>query len=1786
MTSSRFLSAARRVLLPPILALAAAPLTALFAQGDPGTVLSHQKISATQGGGPTGLDQGDQFGRSVDLLGDLDGDGYVEIAVGAQNDDDGGMLGSDSNVGAVYVLFLQSDGSAKATTKISATQGGLVSDLENLDGFGRACAGLGDFDGDGVGDLVVGASRDDDGGVNHGAVYIILLNSDGTVKSNQKISDTEGGFTGLLRDLDEFGRGVSPIGDLDGDGVTDIAVGAPFDDDGGNMRGAVWILFLNSDGTVKAHQKISALEGGFTGGTAFEDMFGLAVEGIGDLDGDGVPDLAAGAPKDDDGGPRSGSVWILFLNTDGTVKGHQQISNDVGGMNSLIGSEDEFGTSIGSLGDFDADGVDDLVVGAILNDGGLQNNGAVWVLFMNSDGTVHDQQKINDLEGNFSGPLHPEDWFGSGVTTIGDFDGDGQGDIAVGCRFDDDGGFNQNRGAVYVMKMEGFITQPPFPNFTATPRTGMVPLTVDFTGTSTAGAFAWNWDFGDGGTSPLAIVSHEYTAPGSYDVSFSTSGPGGLQALTRPGYIVVDAPPPTAEFSATPLTGEAPLSVTFTDLSYDWVDAWTWDFGDGGSSTAQHPAHVFEAVGTFTVTLTAHGPGGSDDETKVDYVVTVPPPPPVAEFSATPLAGEAPLLVDFTDLATGQINTWGWDFGDGGTSSEASPSYLFTTPGTFTVSLTVEGFGGAHTETKLDYVAATTPPAPSTDFSAAPLSGDAPLDVVFTDLTVGNVNQWQWDFGDGGSSIEQHPGYHYALPGTYTVSLTTVGLGGSDSETKVDYIVAAVPPVPDAEFVATPLSGDAPLEVAFTDLSTRHHTTWLWTFGDGGTSSETNPVHLYALPGTYTVSLTVEGLGGIDTETKVDYVAANTPPAPVAAFSGTPLSGDAPLRVQFTDLSSGQHDQWTWDYGDGSQAFGPNPYHFFENPGTYTVSLTVTGLGGTDTLTQVDYVVADVPPPPTAAFSATPTRGDAALEVTFTDLSTGHVDQWQWNFGDGATSTQWAPVHRYDNPGSYSVTLTATGLGGSDDETLVDYIVVNVPPPPTADFTGSPLSGVAPLTVNFTDTSTGNVTSWSWSFGDGGTSTAQHPSYTFTTPGSWSVTLTATGHGGSDGQTKTDYVVVDEPPPTADFSGSPLSGPAPLDVVFTDLTAGDVSSWSWSFGDGGSATAQHPTYRYETPGTYAVTLTATGAGGSDGETKADYVVVDVPPPPVAEFSATPTTGEAPLDVAFTDLSTGEVDRWAWDFGDGTTSTLQNPTHQYEEVGTFSVSLTATGLGGPDTMLKIDHIVADPPPPPVVDFYAYPATGDAPLEVKFTDLTTGHANQWAWDFGDGGTSSSRHPLWVYETPGTFTVALTVTGLGGVVTETKVDFIAAEVPPAPIVDFSGTPLFGSAPLTVDFTNLTTGHVSGWTWDFGDGGISADQTPSYVFTFPGTYTVTLAAVGLGGSDSITRTDYVVVETTGLQDPSFELQTAATAPAAPWTTIFGSAHLVQPDGVTTDGDFPVDGLQWLEISADGTVAATPPTNPGGETQPAVGGAGVRQNFLYAEGRTTLRFEAAFLRDGPASEPAFNDWMSVDVTDGSRVWNLYYADTFTATPLVSARYGLPMTERERVITDLATLFPASTNGTVFTLTVQIGNGGDGLRSSRGFVDHFLHGPAATTTLRNGTGINPDVFRSLTRPVLGEVWEMQIDATTIPVAGLTIVLGSSAPLGPIPSLFGEILVAPAPLGIELFTTIVHSGGTIATHSLQIPPDIVYLGATAYTQAAVLWRDGPILTNAIDVVVGL
>ncbi len=658
-----------------------------------------------------------------------------------------------------------------------------------------------------------------------------------------------------------------------------------------------------------------------------------------------------------------------------------------------------------------------------------------------------------------------------------------------------------------------------------------------------------------------------------------------------------------------------------------------------------------------------------------------------------------------------------------------------------------------------------------------------------------------------------------------------------------------------AGFTANTTSGCANLTVNFTDQSTGTGVDgWSWTFGDGGTSTAQNPSHTYTAAGTYTVSLTASSSSQScnDIETKTSYITVSV--GPTASFTGSPTSGEVPLTVTFSNASSGA-TSYSWTFGDGGTSTAANPSHTYNSAGTFTVALTATNACGDDTQTRTSYISVTCTAP-TASFTGTPTSGYEGMTVDFTDASTG-ATSWSWTFGDGGTSTAQNPSYTYNTAGTYTVALTATNSCGSDTQTRTDYITVSVCTNPVAAFSGAPTSGDYPLTVNFTDAST-DATSWSWTFGDGGTSTAQNPSHTYTAAGTYTVELTATNSCGSDVATETDYINVTTP--VGDYASLPYStgfetgafdqywetysnnseGRIQITTAYTprgsyhlamdDNTNGssyaqneawlnlnlagqgdvDLTFWWKEFSDethtqdgvyfsdndgasfvkvrdltGGSSTYQQIALDVDAlasanglslTGTFVVKFQQYDNYGltTDGMTFDDIEVTSNDAPPVAAFSGTPTSGAYPLTVAFTDASSGATS-WSWTFGDGGTSTVQNPSHEYTAAGTYTVTLTATNAFGSDDETKVDYITVTAPPPPTADFVGSPTSGVYPLTVDFTDQSTDGPTSWSWTFGDGGTSTAQNPTHDYLAVGTYTVSLTATNAYGSDVETKTDYI---------------------------------------------------------------------------------------------------------------------------------------------------------------------------------------------------------------------------------------------------------------------------------------------------------------------------------------------------------------------------------------------------------------------------
>lgn len=661
----------------------------------------------------------------------------------------------------------------------------------------------------------------------------------------------------------------------------------------------------------------------------------------------------------------------------------------------------------------------------------------------------------------------------------------------------------------------------------------------------------------------------------------------------------------------------------------------------------------------------------------------------------------------------------------------------------------------------------------------------------------------------------------------YSSHRAYVSIGFSDVSNEIFLQILPKNDQPIADFTASPTSGNAPLDVSFTENAISYDgiINREWDFnGDNVTdSTEPNPTYRYDQPGLYTVSLTVyDADGDNDTKTKIDYVDVNHPP--IADESG-PYTEKEGVAIAFNSSSSYDPDgtivSYFWDFGDGQTSTEQNPTYTYLQNGTYTVSLTVTdNWSATDTDTTA-ATVDDTSP--TADFSANATSGREPLTVAFNASSSTGYDQplsYTWDFGDGAYGEGVNPTHIYTQNKDFLVTLTVVDNDGSTGSTTQTITVIDTPP--VADFTASPTYGSEPLTVNFTDASTSHdgITSWNWTFGDGETSTEQNPIHTYTSAGLYTVSLTVSeADGDNHTETKFPYIIVDDSVPTASFTHSP-SNPLEGNLITFDASGSkgydQPLSYSWNFNDGtllANSTDPTATHIYTQDGNYIVTLTVVDNDGSTDSTSHKITVTSKAP--VADFTASPTSELEPLTISFTDNSSSydRIIAWAWDFNndDVVDSTEQNPTHKFPDNGIFNVTLTVTDTDGYKASVTKPITIQNTPP--TADFNSTSSPKPTINEdITFTDQSSdpdGTIIMWLWDLGDGTTSTSQNITHRYYALGTFIVNLTVTDDDGETdTVSKSITIYDVVPPVTVDDYDGLP------RTSDFAiNLTaTDDLSG--------------------------------------------------------------------------------------------------------------------------------------------------------------------------------------------------------------------------------------------------------------------------------------------------------------------------------------------------------------------------------------
>lgn len=990
-------------------------------------------------------------------------------------------------------------------------------------------------------------------------------------------------------------------------------------------------------------------------------------------------------------------------------------------------------------------------------------------------------------------------------------------------------------------------------NFTASVTSGCSPLVVNFQDQSTGNPTSWFWDFGNGATATLQNPSTTYFTPGTYTVTLTVKNASGSNTLTRTQYITVYGKP-SVNFTVSDSVGCFPLRSQFTDLSGSGLGAinssWLWDFGDGNQSTQQNPLHVYTTTGNYTVTAKVTNDKGcyavftKSSYIKVSSGVT-------SDFSNTlPTVCKPPFNISFTNNSTGPGTlTWFWNFGDGSTSTSPNPTHSYTIPGNYTVSLATTSSGGC-SDTLIKTNALTIQNINTTFTAPDSICTNAPSN--FSNTSTPAPASSFWNFGDGTTDTAKNPIKIFSIPATYTVTLYSTYNYCTDSFTKKVKVLSR----PVANFSANNTFKCQPdLPVNFTNQST-NAVSWLWNFGDGSTSTSSNPSHTYTNYGSFDVQLIVTNASGCtDTLTKKAYIQIIRP---VISFPMLPVEGCIPYTINpvATISTLDAVTSYLWDFGNGATSASPTPSYTYTTQGTYTVTLTITTSSGCTETYSLPAAVT-VGRVPIIKFGATPNPVCAFQPVQFTD-SSNEGDRWIWSFGDGDTSTEQNPLHQYGDTGLLNVTLTVINNGCKSTKTIDSFIIVK---PPIARFGYLPDCSNR-LRFSFFDSSIGD-NKRIWDFGDGTTDSIPNPIHIFPSYKTYTVSLTVFNDTCSNTITKQIKVINEGP----DFkaTATTLCKVGQLQFISSTGNPANIIDYYWDEGNG-TTVAGYPVINatYAFSGNYTVSLITTDIYGcKDTIVKPNYIHITGP---TAGFNTNNNSGCKNLNVTFNDLSKSDgiskIVNWRWDFGDGTIQNFPSGpfTHVYSKAGTYGVKLVVTDAGGCSDSVTIPNLIITTDPKAL--FTSADTLSCPGATVQFTNQSNAPDYTSVWSFGDGNSSTNTSPSNIYTNTGLYSVKLKITDQYNCSDSiTKPNYIKVA---KPIASYTVNDSVSSCtPFEVDFTNTSQYYTSS-VWNLG-GGMSTNQNPVQFYNTAGIYPIELIVTSPGGCKDTTYGSVHVYDTIG---------------------------------------------------------------------------------------------------------------------------------------------------------------------------------------------------------------------------------------------------------------------------------------------------------------------------------
>jgi len=982
-----------------------------------------------------------------------------------------------------------------------------------------------------------------------------------------------------------------------------------------------------------------------------------------------------------------------------------------------------------------------------------------------------------------------------------------------------------------------YITVYPAPSasFTANMTTACAPSTIQFTDLSSSppgagSVVSWSWDFGDGSSSAQQNPSHTYTTTGFYNVLLQITSSTGCKSTAAIGRYIRIVNGVNADFSfSQPGTCQPPFLINFQDQSNGpGVLSYSWNFGNGGpGSNLQNPTSIYNAQGTYPVQLNVVSNLGCSGSVTKNIVVAGKKTD--FSFPSTICIGQT---VTFQNNSSPAPISALWNFGDGTNSSQINPVKTFLNGGTFQVKL-INSYGNCSDSIIKSVTIITQPPV---DFSVSDSTAcNPPFAAHFIDKSPA-ASTWLWSFGDGSTSNQQNPTHTYTTSGFFDVSLTITLPGGcSNTITKPQYIKIKSTTV---DILNAPSGGCIPF--SFSPIpktqSVDSIVKYTWDLGEPGAVYNTQfPTHTYNSAGNYDIKLTITTQTGC-VETVAIPKGVTTGTMPTANFSFAPNNACASTPIQFTDLSTttpGATIQWNWDFGDSVISDSQNPSHIYKDTGSLMVRFTISNNGCEDTASQLIKVL-----PPVANFGYTvncTSRRDATfIDSSITDGTLGAIS-YQWNFGDGGTSTLPTPSHTYASLGTYSATLTVTNGPCSYQITKP---VVLIDEPPDFAISKNPICKSDSFTLTAATSTATHIKDYTWTIGAATISdTTRSINYSLPAYGLYDVTLTLEDINGClNSKTVTNFITVSGP--RANFSpagpGACVNGQVSFNDMSTLATA-PITQWTWGFGDGTQQVYTSPPFShiYSQTGSYTVSLMIKdNANCADTVTVPNSVLITRP---VAAFKA--DSFYCPLaPLQFVDTSTGSGLTYAWSFGDGGTSTLQNPTHSYAlGNNSYTVKLKITDLVGcEDSVIKPSSVNIRMPKPA---FDIVDSSGVClPLITTFTFKGADYQS-FHWDFGDGTASNAPNPSHFYNSYGTFTPKLYLIGPGGCIDSTQATVNAYD--PATTIKIVPTPTTSCNSLTANF-DLTTPPGFKFKLYWGDGAVDSSQQTNltHFYKSPGNY------------------------------------------------------------------------------------------------------------------------------------------------------------------------------------------------------------------------------------------------------------------------------------------------------------------------------------------------------------